>query len=415
MFRNQQSKYLPWLACFSAALFFFYVVFQLTVFNTISTELMRDFSIQAPTLSKLSASYLYMASLFFLPAGLLFDRFSTRKLLISACLLCTLGTGLIAVTSSLSLAFLGRILVGISNPFAFLGPIRLVSGWFSSKNPALMIGFVVTIGMSGGIVSQSPFALLIQMSNWRFAMLLNAGLGILISLLLIVFVKDKPKDNTTNKNSIKLLLAIKQSFSNIQNWLCGFYAGLINLPFIVFGSLWGKLYLTQEKGLSAITAANLSSLILIGLMFGPAVMGTISDKLGKTRLPMIISAVLIILTTICIIYASDNYYFLAALFLIFGLLSGAKALSYPLVIKYNPPEVESTSLGLVSFLVDVIGAFSQIIFGWFISWHWNGKIINGIPIYSSFNFKFAFVSLLISFGICLMISFFIKDEKKRIL
>lgn len=102
-----KDSFRSWLVFLPATFFFFYLVLQLAVFNSISTGLMHDFNMNATTLSKLSATYLYSCSVFFLPAGLLLDRFSTKNLLIIACLVCVIGVVLIASTSVLWVAFLG--------------------------------------------------------------------------------------------------------------------------------------------------------------------------------------------------------------------------------------------------------------------------------------------------------------------
>ena len=49
----------PWLVCLGAALFFYYVFFQLAMFNTISAPLMQTFGLQAPALGTLSSSYFF--------------------------------------------------------------------------------------------------------------------------------------------------------------------------------------------------------------------------------------------------------------------------------------------------------------------------------------------------------------------
>lgn len=76
----EQDKKLAWIVCFSAALFFFYEFIQMNMFNAISADLMRAFSLNATGLGKLSAYYFY-ANLLFLPvAGALFIDFQPVKL-----------------------------------------------------------------------------------------------------------------------------------------------------------------------------------------------------------------------------------------------------------------------------------------------------------------------------------------------
>ena len=100
----RENKKLAWIVCFSAALFFFYEFIQMNMFNAISADLMRAFSLSATQLGKLSAYYFY-ANLLFLPvAGALLDRFSTRKIILSALLLCIIGIAAFAITDSFALA-----------------------------------------------------------------------------------------------------------------------------------------------------------------------------------------------------------------------------------------------------------------------------------------------------------------------
>ena len=61
-------------------------------FNGLNLELRRAFNANALEISNLSAMYFYANVIFLIPAGLLLDRFSTRKLLISAITTTTVAT-----------------------------------------------------------------------------------------------------------------------------------------------------------------------------------------------------------------------------------------------------------------------------------------------------------------------------------
>lgn len=411
-----RNKLQPWLVCFSAALFFFYLVLQLAVFNTIGGDLMRDFGIHATILSQLAATYFYTCSLFFLPTGLLFDRFSTKTLLVIAALLCVAGTALIAITPLLSMAFLGRILVGISNPFSFLGPMRLVARWFPKERAAFIVGLIFTMGMSGGIVAQSPFEFLMHfVGGWRNAMLINAAFGLLITFIMVIFIKDHPIKSfekpikKINQTRISFMHSIKLACGKKQNWLCSLYTGLMNLPVPTLGALWGNLYLVQSKGYSSIAAGNLVSFIFVGLILGSPLIGWVSDKLENRKLPMLVSAVCILLCAIAIIYLQTSFFALATLFFILGFFSGAQTISYPVVIESNSPAIESTALAFIAFVVNLIGAGSQIILGLLINLHWTGNLINGIPFYTANDFKFSLTLLPIGLILSLLASIWIRE------
>src|SRR6185312_9591658 len=94
----------PWLVCLSAALFFFYEFIQMGMFNSISSDLMRDFNINATQLGHLSALYFYADVLFLFFVGIIVDHFSTRIIILSAMLLCLVSTLVFALSTSLLVA-----------------------------------------------------------------------------------------------------------------------------------------------------------------------------------------------------------------------------------------------------------------------------------------------------------------------
>src|SRR5436189_5479192 len=98
VFPTAFSKYQPWLVCLSAALFFFYEFIQMGMFNSISQELMHDFSIKAGQLGFLSATYFYADVIFLLFAGILVDRFSIRVIILTAMVMVVLSTFLFSLS-----------------------------------------------------------------------------------------------------------------------------------------------------------------------------------------------------------------------------------------------------------------------------------------------------------------------------
>src|SRR5580765_1492945 len=99
---------LGWLVVLTAALFFFYEFIQMNLFDAINVELRQAFNLNAPQLGQLSSMYFYANAVFLFPAGSLLDRFSTKKLLLFATLITTLGTFAFGLAQSFEVAALGR-------------------------------------------------------------------------------------------------------------------------------------------------------------------------------------------------------------------------------------------------------------------------------------------------------------------
>ena len=146
----------PWLVCFCAALFFFYEFIQMNVIGAMSGPLMDAFSMNVTQLGWFSSAYFYSTVLFLLPAAMILDRFSTKRVVLIALGICVFGNFLFSLASSMWLGVVARCLTGIGSAFCFLSCIRLASRWFPPSRMALVSGLIVTFAMTGGMVSQAP-------------------------------------------------------------------------------------------------------------------------------------------------------------------------------------------------------------------------------------------------------------------
>lgn len=415
------KKWQSWIVCFSAALFFFYEFIQMNMFNAISADLMRAFSLDATELGKLSAYYFY-ANLLFLPvAGALLDRFSTRLIILSALLFCIVGIAGFATTHSFFLACIFRFMSGIGSAFCFLSSVRLASRWFPAKQMALVTGLIVTMAMMGGMVAQTPLTLLNQALGWRYTLLLDAGLGLMILTVIFYFVQDCPPGLKQDQKALQLELAdlgvVKSwglAYLNPQNLLCGLYTSLTNLPIALLGAIWGSLFLQQTAHLSPTEASLAPSMLFLGTIIGGPIVGWFSDKIKKRVLLMLFGALISLLLTIAIICLPKLLSLTAILLLFFtlGFFTSSQVLSYPLVAESNPKNLTATSVSVVSFFA--IGGYAvfQPLFGWLMDYDWQGTIINQIRIYSIGDYHRALLILPIGFGIALFAALLMKEPQE---
>lgn len=411
------SKVQAWLVCLSAALFFFYEFIQMGMFNSISQELMHDFSINASQLGFLSATYFYADVIFLLFAGVLVDRFSIRKIILSAMIMVVLSTLLFAFSRSFEIAAFSHFVAGIGNAFCFLSCIKLATRWFPSQRLALVIGIMITIAMAGGIVAQTPFALLVHFLGWRVAVMINALLGVLITLLVYFFVYDYPKHQASEKvfdvvtsQPISIMKSIRLSLRNKQNILAGIYTCLLNLPIILLGALWGTLYLTQVHHLEKTQASLVAMMIFLGTIIGSPLVGWFSDFIGRRRLLMIIGALFSLLVLIIIMFIPQlPFYSLLILFLLLGFFTSTQIISYPLIAESNPRHLTGISTSLASILIMGGGAVFQPLFGWLIDLHWNQTFLQGVPYYSPGNFLYGMSIMPIAFIVSLIAAFYLRE------
>jgi len=417
---NQSS--LPWIVCFSAALFFFYEFIQMNMFNVISTDLMRDFSLHATNLGKMSAYYFY-ANLLFLPiAGALLDRFSTRLIILCALLLCVLGTTGFAITHSFLLACIFRFMSGIGSAFCFLSSIRLASRWFPAKKMALITGLIVTMAMLGGMVAQTPLAVLAQSLGWRDTLLIDASFGVLIFIIIFYCVQDCPtglkqsqKISQRELAHLGLVKSWRLAYSNPQNLLCGLYTALINLPIALLGAIWGSLFLQQTAHFSVTEASLAPSLLFLGAIIGGPVVGFVSDKIQKRVVMMMFGAIISFLLSIMIICLPSLLSFIVVLFLFFtlGFFTSSQVLSYPLAAESNTSSLTATSVSVVSFFAIGGYAIFQPLFGYLMDYDWQGSVLNQINVYSASDYHRALLILPLGCCIAFFATCFMQEPNRK--
>lgn len=412
---------LAWLSTLTAALFFFYEFIQLNLFNAIDVQLMQDFQLNAPQLGQLASMYFYANALFLFPAGMMLDRFSTKKLLLFAITLCTIGTFIFALAHHYFIAALARFLVGWGASFCFLSCIRIASRWFPASRMALVTGIIVTMAMLGGMVAQTPMALLSHALGWRKAVLFDAFLGIFIGLATIFFVADRPPNSheaaqadKENLKSLGLWRCLFYAFTNPQNWLGGIYTSLLNLPVFLLGALWGIHYLTEVHHLSAVQASYATTLFFVGVIIGSPIYGWFSDYIGLRRLPMILGAIFSLLVIFVLMYVPHlSLHSLIFLFFLIGFSTSSQVLSYPTIAELNPISLTSTSVSIASITIMCSGFIFQPLFGWMMQLQWNHETVNGVPVYSANDFNNAMWIIPIAFVVGLIISFFIRETYCR--
>ena len=89
-----------------------------------------------------------------IPAGILLDRYGSKKVLISATILCGIGN-IIFIMGGFELAIVGRLLVGVGSSFAFIGVLKLALENFPRKHFALVTSIVISLGTLAAAFSQN--------------------------------------------------------------------------------------------------------------------------------------------------------------------------------------------------------------------------------------------------------------------
>ncbi|WP_298628322.1 MFS transporter [uncultured Legionella sp.] len=379
---------MAWIVCLSAGLFFLYEFFQLNIFDVINQPLREEFQIDATQLSWMSSAYLWADILFLLPAGIILDRFSTRKVILTSMLVCVVGTVGFALTNSFLLASFFHFLSGIGNAFCFLSCVVLVSNWFPPRRQALVIGSLVTMAFIGGMMAHTPFAYLYDLFGWRRALLIDGAVGALLLIWIYLVVQDRPADSPARvrTNQGQILSSFISALSNSQNWLAGIFTSFLNLPIMVLCALWGASYLQVVHHLPDIAASNVVSLIFMGSIVGCPLVGWLSDSQGRRKPLMVIGAIATLITVIPLfMHVTLSQTMLSIIFFALGFFTSTQVISYPLIAESNHAENTGAATGIASVIIMGGGGVGQVMFGYLMSHHAGTSVTQ----YTVADFQFA--------------------------
>jgi MFS family permease len=226
---------------------------------------------------------------------------------------------------------------------------------------------------------------------------LDAFLGFIIILTILAFVRDYPAHLKAGLYQERAKLSqhgywqsMRDAFLSKQNWFCGLYSSLLNLPLFLLGGLWGSLYLSTAHHLDRTSAMHITGMVFLGTIIGAPLMGLLSDKMGRRKTPMLIGAVCSFAVTLLILF-SVNLSFWALMFLFFalGLITSTQVISYPTVTESNSKMLTATCVSVVSICCISGGAIFEPLFGWLMDMHWSGAQVMGVRQYSLGDFQFA--------------------------
>ncbi len=367
---------------FFTSLFFFYGFGLNNMFNALGGDLSLTYHLSPTGLGWVSSMYFWANVLSLIPMGILCDRTSPKRIILWALLISIFTVISIALSSQLWILVLSRLLMGMAGGCVFVGCMRIAVNWFPLSSMARAAGFIVTMGMLGGFMVQSPFIILINNFGWRHALLIAAAIGFIIFILILLGVSDQPKIyiNNLEKNikikgsvpvrSLESLFSnLKLALSNSQNWFSGLAGSLNNLPIFLLGALWGVPYLTHVHGFTEAEAGLVSGMLYFGTMIGSPLIGMISDKLQRRKLPMILGIICsIVLIELCVHIYLNNLILWCALFFLLGLTASSQVLAYPIVAESNPKPIISTATAIISMQMLLGGAISEPLFGYILTY-----------------------------------------------
>ncbi len=403
-----------WLIWGLAATFFFTDYMARVAPSVMHRSLQVEFGISEVGFATLTSFFYVPYIIMQIPVGLTVDRIKIRYLLTVMSIITAIGCYVFGMANNLEIASFARILIGFSAAFAFTSALRLATAWFPPQMLGVLAGLTQAVGMLGASAGQAPLSYLIVGVGWRNSMYVIAGIFIVLSFLIFLYVKDHPSKlnkSATNKpiKKHKIFKSLKAVLSNSQTWINALYAGFLYGPSAVIGEGLGPAYLQFGRGLSQHTSAFAISLIFIGWVFGGPLLGFISDKIGRRKPCLIVSAAFgLIFTSIFVFYPKLSVGMTYVIFFCYGLTNTGVGIAYAVATEINNRWVLGTAIAFTNMLSIFVGALLQPFVGFLVDSVSRGRGYNIETLLLS-DFQYALKILPISSLIALILAFFVKE------
>lgn len=356
-----------WSFWFIAALFYSYEFVHRVAISVVTQDLRLSFSIDEHQLATIGAMYFYAYAAFQLPAGMLIDKFGAKRVLVAASAILTIGSFLFAFTTSSTVAHIGRFFIGTGSAFAFVGCLKIATDWFSIATFPLIVGLTNLCGTIGALLGGGPFSILVQTVGWRNAFTQLTFIGLFITLILFLFLKEKPQKETVSSypKSIHPFLGLLNVVKQPQSWMIALYGALLVAPIAALPELWGVEFVKLNYHVPDARAAAITHTIFIGTALGGPLIGWLMTHI-KAKIDFMMLASLGALSLLCIFlyWASMPPINLFIILFSFGLFTSNMLLCFTLITQIHPRAIQGAAIGFVNMIIMGVAGLAQHIIGW---------------------------------------------------
>jgi len=250
-------------------------VFHRASLGVASVQAGERFHIGASLLAVLSVAQLAVYAAMQIPAGVLLDRFGSRRLLAVGAALMGTGQLVFALADNVQLAVLARLLIGLGDAVTFISVLRLVAMWFPPRRNPIMVQLSGVIGQLGAVASAVPLVYALHSLGWTATFLIGAGLGLAATALVVLALRDRPADVGTEPVALSpagVRAGLRASWAQPGTRLGLWTHFTTQFSGMVFLLLWGYPFLVAGQGLAPATAGLLlTTLTLTAIAAGPVI------------------------------------------------------------------------------------------------------------------------------------------------
>ncbi len=333
--------------------------------SALTPVLIDELSISRGAMGFLITGYFLIYGVMQFPAGFLANILGPRKSIVGFTALTCVGSVLFWASYRYELLFAAQFIMGVGTSVFYINAVTLISRWFPVNRRATAIGVLSASSGVGAFASYMGLPLAVTLwGNWRTLYLVMIVVLVVNWGMNFFILKDGPQSLETPP---KTGLNIKGSISKVLHTR-NFYPPLIGFTmtgftFVIYN--WINQLLIEDKGLTYIEAGTVSSLGTVAGFIGCLLIGIISDKLKRRKLPVIffLSINLLLLCGLIFLPANLSVAVYAVVWFAMGICGSIWILFFSIVSEVLPLEVAGIGLGVMNGLSTILSSLATPIYG----------------------------------------------------
>lgn len=342
--------------------------------STMRNAMMIDISEleSAANFGRLMAIFLWIYGLMSPVAGVIADRLNRKWLIVGSLFVWSTVTLLMGYSTDFSQLYALRALMGVSEALYIPAALSLIADFHSDKSRSLAIGIHMT-GLYVGQAIGGFGATVAKIYSWETTFHWFGIVGIIYSVVLILFLREKRNVDKTLKESVKkvkvpVFKGLAMIATNVWFWVILLYFATPSLPGWATKN-WLPTLFSTNLGLDMAQAGPMSTITIavssfIGVIFG----GILSDRWIQRNVKgrIYTSAIGLSLTIPSLLLLGFGSSFITVIggALCFGLGYGIfDANNMPILCQFVSSKYRATVYGIMNMTGVFAGAFITNLLG----------------------------------------------------
>lgn len=346
--RASRAAYVAWSVGVVA---YVMAVFNRTSFGVAATPAAHRFDANAAALSAFPVVQLIVYAGMQVPVGILLDRWGSKRLILGGAALMAAGQAGLALTHSLDIALVMRVLIGAGDAMTFIPVLRVINDVFGGRAIPMMTQLTAIIGQLGGILSAYPLAAALAHGAWNSAFMTLAILGVLVAVLVAVALHVEDHASRTHVSAAVAWQRVRGAFKHPGTRLGLWSHFTTQFPQTVFQLLWGFPFLMTAEGLSRSTASLLLTLNMVAGIGFSLLLGrlTANHPMRRSWLVLGVIGINMVAWTAVIAWSGQApLWLLIVLVLMIACGPPGSMIGFDFARTFNPRERLGTASGIVN-------------------------------------------------------------------